>query len=377
MKILVIGAGASGIMFAIARKRSHPKDEIVVLEHLDKPLKKILATGNGKCNLGNAGSIEGIYNDEFASLIVDKYDFHTQREFVESLNIKTKLIDNLLYPISESAVTVRNALLKASEKAGIKIICNEEIDEYVVNDNYIEVFTKSSSYKCDKLVIASGGKSSPKLGSDGSIFNIIKEHRYQIENINPGLCPIYVKEKTKSLDGIRVKANVTLFKNDKRIHDESGEVLFKERGLSGIVIFNISRIIARELNANYKISIDLLPSVDAEDLGIFLSFNSPRVLLDSYLNPKLADYIYEKNLKSHALINEIKGLKFTFDKLYGFEFSQVSVGGILLSNVKDNLESTKEKNVYFLGECLNVDAPCGGYNLMWAFASALHLADHM
>lgn len=377
MKILVIGAGASGIMFAIARKRSHPKDEIVVLEHLDKPLKKILATGNGKCNLGNAGSIKDIYNDEFASLIVDKYDFHTQREFIESLNIKTKLIDNLLYPISESAVTVRNALLKASEKAGIKIICNEEIDEYVVNDNYIEVFTKSSSYKCDKLVIASGGKSSPKLGSDGSIFNIIKEHRYQIENINPGLCPIYVKEKTKSLDGIRVKANVTLFRNDKKIHVESGEVLFKERGLSGIVIFNLSRIIARELNAKYKISIDLLPSVDSEDLGIFLSFNSPRVLLDSYLNPKLADYIYEKDLKSHALINEIKGLKFTFDKLYGFEFSQVSVGGISLSNVKDNLESTKEKNVYFLGECLNVDAPCGGYNLMWAFASALHLADHM
>lgn len=377
MKIIVVGAGASGIMFAIARKRSHPKDEIIVLEHLDKPLKKILATGNGKCNLGNKKLTKDTYNSDFVYNLMEKYDFNTQRDFLDSLNIKTTLVDNLLYPISMSATTVRNALLTMCEKYKIQIINNVEVNDYLVNDNSVEVMTNKDSYICDKLVIATGGKSSPKLGSDGILFDTLIEHGYQNININPGLCPIYTLENTKELDGIRVNAKVTLYKDDKKIHTEDGEVLFKKNGLSGIVIFNISRLIAKDLNRKYKIYLDLLPIVDRDDLGLFLSTNSPRALLDAYLNPKLANYINDKKLKGHDLINEIKNLKFTFKGLYGFEYSQISVGGISLKDVDSYLESTIEKNVYFIGECLNVDGPCGGYNLMWAFASALNLSDYM
>ncbi len=377
MKIVVVGAGVSGVIFALSYKRSHPKDDVLILERKEEPLKKILATGNGKCNIGNKGSLKDIYGSDFAYEIVLKYNLKSQLSFLDSLNIKTKEVGDLIYPISESAVTVRNALLKALEKEHIEIKTNEEVTDYIANDEEIEVFTENNRFIVDKLVFSVGGKSSPNLGSNGNLIPTFKEHGYKLKEMNPGLCPIYIKEDVKTLDGVRVKADVSLLKNNKLIHKESGELLFKDKGLSGIVIFNVSRIIARDLEAEYKIKIDLLPNVAFEDLGIFLSFHSKDELLDSYLHPKLANYLRKENLKGHDLINSIKGHIFTFKKLYDFEFSQVSVGGILLKEIKDNFESILEKNVYFIGETLDVDAPCGGYNLMWAIASGLSLADHI
>ena len=377
MKIVVVGAGASGVIFALARKRSHPKDEIIILERKEEPLKKILATGNGKCNLGNKGTLKNIYNDDFAFDVVSKYNLRSQLLFLDSLNIKTKEMGDLIYPISESAVTVRNSLLKALEKSGIKVFCNEEVIDYIANDESVEVYTENNKYVGNKVIFSTGGKSSPNLGSNGSLFPILKDHGYKIKELHPGLCPIYIKENVKSLDGVRVKADVSLLKNNKLVHKESGELLFKDKGLSGIVIFNMSRLIAKDLDAKYELKIDLLPSVSFEDLGIHLSFNTPNDLLETYLHPKLAAYIAKENLKGHELINSIKSRHFTFKDLYDFEFSQVSVGGIPTNIVKDNFESKLEKNVYFVGEILDVDAPCGGYNLMWAFASGLSLSDHM
>ena len=377
MKIIVVGAGPSGVIFALSRKRSHPKDEIIILERKDEPLKKILATGNGKCNLGNKSSLKNIYNDDFAYDVLSRYGLKTQLLFLDTLNIKTKEMGELIYPISESAVTVRNALLKALEKENIKVICNEEVNDYIANDFEFEVFTNNNTYKANKIVFSTGGKSSPNLGSNGCIFPILKEHGYKIKDLNPGLCPIYINENVKTLDGVRVKANVSLYKNNKLIHKESGELLFKDKGLSGIVIFNISRLIARDLDAKYELRIDLLPNVSFEDLGIHLSFNSTDDLLETYLHPKLANYIKKENLKGNELLNAIKSHHFTFKGLYDFEFSQVSVGGVSLNNIKDSFESVLEKNVYFVGEILDVDAPCGGYNLMWAIGSGLSLSDHM
>ena len=377
MRVIVVGAGASGVLFALAYKRSHHKDEVILLEHKEEPLKKILATGNGKCNLGNTGPIKGIYNSSFAEEVIRNNDIKTQLAFLDSLNIKTKDVNGLIYPISESAVTVRNALLKALEKANIKVYCSEEVNEYSVNDNSIDVYTNTNHFVADKLIISTGGNSSPSLGSDGSMFNILKDHGYIINPVNPGLCPIYVNENVKALDGVRVKANVTLLKNNKVIHKESGEVLFKDKGLSGIVIFNISRLIARESEAKYDIKIDFLPNVDDEDLGIFLSFNSSEDLLNAYLHPKLATYLLKENKSGFDLISTIKRHHFSYKKSYGFEFSQISVGGLSLKEIKENFESKREHNVFFIGEVLDVDGPCGGYNLMWAFGSALDASSHI
>lgn len=368
MKVIIVGAGASGVTAAINYKRNHTDDEVLIIEHLDKPLKKILATGNGKCNLGNAKLDYSRYNNpEFVEKITANYDYV---EFFNSISIKTKLIDDLAYPVSESAVSVREALLKETAKLGIKIDIENELVDYKV-DKVITVKTKKADYVCDKLILAGGLKSSPKLGTDGSLLKVLEKHGYEIANPEPGLSPLFTKEKTKIIDGIRVKSQVELKKEGKSIHKENGEVLFKDHGLSGIVIFNTMSLIARNLVGKYEIIIDLLPDHTQQELDSYLREHSFDELMLAYINPKLVTYLKDRYQTNSEVLKHLKHLEFTFDHSYGFEFSQVSVGGVSTTEVDENLMSKKEKGVYLIGELLNIDGPCGGYNLTWAFASAI------
>lgn len=368
MKVVIIGAGASGIVAAINYKRNHLDDDVLVIEHLDKPLKKILATGNGKCNLGNSKIDYSKFNNPaFAKSIIKDYNYEN---FFDSISIKTKLIDTLAYPVSESAVSVKEALLNETNKLGIKINVSESLIDYKTG-NEITIITDKAKYIADKLYLAGGLKSSPKLGSDGSVLEILKKHNYKIIDPLPGLSPLYTKEKTRSLDGIRCKANVTLSSNNKVIANESGEVLFKEHGLSGIVVFNLMSIIARNSKKDIKISIDLLPDFTDEYIKNYRKTHTFDELLLAFINPKIAAYLKDRFNNEEKVINSLKRLEFTFDKSYGFDFSQVSVGGLDVNEVNMNLMSKRENNVYILGELLNIDGPCGGYNLTWAFASAI------
>lgn len=370
MKVIIIGAGASGVLAAINYKRNHQNDDVLIIEQLDKPLKKILATGNGKCNLGNSDiDFNNYTNSDFVKKVMSDYLFIKYRDYFESLNIHTKLIDKLLYPTSESAITVRDSLLKEVAHLGVKIVTEEKFEDYK-KESKILVITNKSKYECDKLFITGAGASSPKLGSDGSTFEIMKKHKYSYKELNPGLCPIYTNEKTKNLDGIRVKASVSLYENNNLIHKESGEVLFKAQGLSGIVIFNISSLIAKNPKSKYKISLDLLESYDIKILEKHRKSQSNSEFLQGFLHPALVKYFIENGYDKDPIKN-IKSLDFTFKDFYGFEFSQVSIGGIETENFNNNLESKHEKNVYCLGELLNVSGPCGGYNLTWAFYSAI------
>ena len=373
MKFVVVGAGVSGIIFAISRKKLYPQDEVIVLEHLDKPLKKVLATGNGKCNIGNVKDMSNQYDEKIVKNILMTYDFKKQKQFLDSINIKTKLIGDLSYPITESAVTVRNALLNAINKYGVKILTETTLIDYEVKSSLIIVKTNKGDYKCDKLIFATAGKSSPKLGSDGSIIPLLEKHNYKFEQFRPVLCPIHTKNKTKEVDGTRVKANVSIFDGDKLIFHESGEVLFKDRGLSGIVIFNASRYMKD--NKPYEIKLDLLPEIAREELYDFINKNGKEILLETYLHPILAKWILKSNPSEKDIIEHyVKALTFIYDGNYGFENSHVSAGGIRFIDLNDNLESKTEKNVHFIGEILDYDAPCGGYNLMWAIATGLYLS---
>ena len=377
MKIGVVGAGVSGIIFAINRKMKHQRDEVIVFEHLDKPLKKILSTGNGKCNIGNKIPYKESGKNAIVEHILTEYDYDKQKEFLNSLNIKTKLVNDLEYPISESAITVRNLLLQSAEENKVKIFTEIEILNYQIIEDGIELETSNGKYYFDKLVFATGGKSSPKLGSDGSIIPILKKHDYLVNEFIPALCPIKTKERTKVLDGTRVKAIVTLFSDKKQTFKEEGEVLFKDRGLSGIVIFNASRVIANNIYKLNELRIDLLPSLNEKELNTFFKEKGSEVFLNAYFHPNLIKYIKELRIKDDQLVKTVKALPFTFTDFYGFDYSQISVGGIDFVGLNPQLESLKEEGVYFLGELLDYDAPCGGYNLMWAIGTALYLSDKM
>ena len=368
MKVIVIGAGASGVTAAINYKRHHKSDDVLIIEHLDKPLKKILATGNGKCNLGNSNIDFSRYNDPlFAKEVITGYDY---KEFFDSISIQTKLIDNLAYPVSESAVSVRDALLHECDKLGIKINVEESFLDYEITSN-IKVLTSKNTYTCDKLILSGGLCSSPKLGSDGSVISVLKKHGYKIVDYKPGLSPLHTVEKTKAIDGIRCKANVKLYANNKLIHEELGEVLFKDHGLSGIVIFNVMSVIARNHDLKHRIVLDLLPDFDVSYLENYRSSHSFNEFMQAFINPKISAYLKDRFNTENAIFNALKAIEFTFDKSYGFDFSQVSVGGVENSEITTHMMSKREKNVYIIGELLNIDGPCGGYNLTWAFASAL------
>ena len=368
MKILIVGAGASGIVAAINYKRNHKCDDVLVIEQLNTPLKKLLASGNGKCNLGNSNIDFSLYNNpKFAREIIDGYDY---KNFFSSISIETKTMGDLAYPVSESAASVKEALLNSAKKLEISIKTEEKLLDYSVKDK-IEVITDNARYMVDKLYFAGGLKSSPKLGSDGSILDILIKHGYHAKTPQPGLSPLYTKEKTKIIDGIRVKANVKLYEEGKLIHEENGEVLFKEHGLSGIVIFNTMSLIARCIEKEHLISLDLLPDFSEEYLKKYRNSHKFSELLLAFLNPKVSTYLQERFKTENDIFASLKNLKFTFDKSYGFDFSQVSVGGIDTNEVDENLMSKREKNVFIIGELLNIDGPCGGYNLTWAFASAI------
>lgn len=371
MKIIIIGAGTSGLTSAINLKRLYKNADILIIEHLDKPFKKVLATGNGKCNIGNSNiNFELFNNPSFVEKILTSNYLNDEINFLDSIFIKTKNINELIYPVTESAQTVHNCYLREIEKLTIKIHLKESLLNYKIENNRIIVKTNLCTYEADKLIITCGGKSSPKLGSDGSIFPLLKSHGYEISDINPGLCPIVTKEKHKALDGLRIKGIVNLFKNNKLIHIENGEILFKKDGLSGIVIMNISSIISRDLNAKYVIKINSLPTYGIKELETFLNKNGKDTFLNTFSHPLLKDYIYKNNLDP---IKTLTNMTFNFDRLYDYEFSQVSVGGISLNNINDDLSSKIENNVSFAGEILNIDGPCGGYNLTWAIISALRI----
>ena len=362
MKCVIIGAGASGVAAAINIKREYPNDEVVIIEHSDRPLRKILATGNGRCNLGNAKLDIKKYNHPE---LLELFSYQDYINYVESYGFKTKEIGELVYPYSESAQTVRNQMLKQLEQNKVRIHLEEDFIDYEVIKDGVRVKTNKSVFEVDKLIIATGGKSTKGLGNDGSIYAILEKHGYEIAPLRPGLVPIKTKENTKLIEGLRVKANVSLLENGKKVFNEDGEVLFKKDGLSGIVIFNASNHV-KNPSFKYEFVLNLLPENNGELQRNHQQFLDKSRFLDEYFAPKIAEYLKDK-ISDENYIKDLQNLKFTFKDFYDFENSQITIGGIQISDMKPNFESKKEPNVYFLGELLDMHGPCGGYNLTWAF----------
>ena len=362
MKIGIIGGGASGTYLAIRLKELRPDFDVSIIERNDKLLKKIAVTGNGRCNYANIGETKGKYNnDDFANKILKNLTSEELIANFERYGIHPTKIDNLVYPISLSAQTMILMLLKRVEELGIKVYLNENVLDYSENNKGYVLKTNVTTRDFDILVFTSGGKAYPQLGTNGDVIEMLKTHGYQIEELYPSLCPIKTKENTKKISGQRSKAKVSLYDKNKIYYCENGEVLFKDDGLSGIVILNISnRINSIKDKNNIKIVLDLAPNYNniKEDNYI------------EYVSPKIASYLVEHHLDIHAVA-------FTFKSLYDFNVAEVSHGGVSINNLNENLGSKTENNIYFAGEIIDVDGMCGGYNLMFAFACSETIARHL
>lgn len=394
MKIGIIGGGASGLMSAIMA--CNGKNEVTIYEKNNKCGKKILITGNGRCNYfnndftinhynsNNIDILENIINDDNKNIILDIFN---------SIGIVPRILNNYYYPISNQSSTIQQALITEAKLRGVKFIYDTEITN-ITYDNKFIIHTNSNKYYADKLVLATGSKSAPKTGSDGLGYKLAKEFGHSIITPLPSLVQLIGNEKYfKDWAGVRSDVRVTLYENDKYVKEVSGEIQLTDYGVSGICIFQLSSKIVRGLyNKNREvIEINFLPWLDENINSYFdkrsnlLKNRSILELLDGLLNYKLVNLILKKNrIDSNKLYSELTNLE--KDKLFddlvkfkleiidnkGFEFSQVTSGGIPLDEININtMESKKQKDLYIVGELLDVDGECGGYNLGFAWLSGI------
>ncbi|MCQ2741744.1 MAG: aminoacetone oxidase family FAD-binding enzyme [Bacilli bacterium] len=371
MRIGIVGASSSGLYTAILIKKNHPDFEVVVIEKNEKIGRKLLATGNGHCNLLNlSANASSYYQEDLVRPFFEKYRVESLRKTLEEFGVPLKLIGDLGYPLSFSAESYVEHLKKLCFDLGVKIKTGTRVIDYSAKDTCV-LYTDSGEWKFDKIIFATGGMSQKNLGSDGSLFEVFKKHGRKVSPLKPGLCPIKTKESTKEISGVRHEASVKLISNGKQIYFEEGEVIFKDDGLSGIVIFNCESFIVHHNVSSCSIELDLFPELSLEELNKAISSAKD---IRSILPIKLANYVSKKIRNEADLGQYLKHVSFNFDHTYPFEQSQVTIGGIEMGDISSSLSFADEPNVHYVGEVLNVDGPCGGYNLTWCLLSALSVA---
>lgn len=406
-EIIVIGGGASGLLTSIVIKQNLGRFvHITIVERLERVGKKILATGSGKANFTNENILKTKYNQpKFVEKLIKKYSFKEIKELFERLGLlSTTLSEGRVYPKSENASSLLDVLRNKVRELEIDEKCNFEVRKVNFNQGkYIVESTKGIKLNADYVILATGGKASPVLGSNGSGYNIAKGLKMKVTDVLPGLVGIKVDEaQIKGLEGIRVKGKVSLFAKRKKeaIWTSNGEIQFKKGSVSGIVIMDMASQIARaSINKQYTPShfnIDFCPEFSTAELISHLTKRQKELI--KYANANFLIGMFHKMLCSHILRKAkvdvagyvknltskeieriakcIKQFEITIKSLDDFERAQVSVGGICLDEVvPETLEARKNPGLYVCGEVLDVDGDCGGYNLQWAWTSALVVSD--
>lgn len=378
MKICFIGLGPSSAFASLLLKRKNNNLDITIFENKDSGLSKLRASGNGRCNILNYSDEPVNYNnEEFVKYYLSNFPFHQQEKLLNSLSIYLKDIKGYLYPISESSNTVYKILLDQIKNEGIKIIYNHKLIDFKRENKFTLFFENGKQFICDKLILSSGGKSYPSLGNIGNIFSLLKNKGITINELKPALTSLKTKENVKDLFGVRIKCNVLLFDKDKIIHQEEGEINYKKDGIGGIVINNISSYINW-----YKINKPIIKldfsSYGINDDRLNLNLKNP---LYPFFEYKFADHIFEKMKKEKIEINKDNIIKYlsniTYQVIgdYGFDFAQVTSGGVSIEEIDRNFEFKKIKDLYAIGEILDIDGLCGGFNLKWTLLSAHYLVE--
>lgn len=391
--IIVIGAGPSGMLAAITAAKLGRK--VLILEQENKAGKKILATGNGKCNFTNEYLQEDCFRGDLSFVHTALNEFSKEQclDFFHSIGIVPKSKNGYYYPNSEQAASVVFALTEELKKYEVDILCSKKVNDLWKNEKGFVLVTNENEFYAQKLIIATGLLASPKLGSNGSLFPCIKDLGHHFAPIVPALCGFYCKGLPfKKISGVRTSGSVCVMVDGKECSKDTGELQFTDYGISGIPVFQVSRYVSLALYYQNKIEIclDFLTDFSKEDLKREMDYrihNHPslalRFLFNGLLNQKLGEGILStifmnldipiKELseeEKEKIITSIKLTKISVSKYRDFEFAQICAGGLTDQQVDSNsFESKLVSDLYFAGEILNVDGLCGGYNLHFAWAS--------
>ena len=396
-RVLIVGGGASGLVTAIYA--AYNNNEVILIDKNNSCGKKILITGNGKCNYWNRDISLEHYNssnlDILDKIITDENKMGIEKLF-DRLGIVPKIRDNYYYPNSSQATSIQTALILEAKLSGVEICNNEEVLSIIRNDNSFVVRTNKGEYYVDKVVLATGSKASSKTGSTGYGYDVLNNFGHTIVEPLPALVQLRLNESfLKDWSGIRSDVSVKLYENNQFIKEECGEIQLTLDGVSGICVFQLSSLISRGLYNKYKeeIEINFLRYLNIMDEIEFIKFMDNRnsvvlnrdisQLLDGVLNYKLINLILKLcKINRESMWDDIRidkrmelGKYLTKMRLNvvgtrDFDSAQVCSGGLKLDEVNPyTMESKIVDNLYVVGELLDVDGECGGFNLGFAWIS--------
>ena len=389
MDIIIIGAGASGIVTAINAKNEN--NRVILLEKNDRIGKKLLATGNGRCNYTNMNLSEKNYSSpDFVKRTLEDFSNEDLINYFRILGLESTLDGNRVYPICLKAIYVLNILIYWLEKKGIEVKTKSQVKEIKKTKKGYEVITNEETLSADIVVAAFGGKAMPASGSDGVSFEILKKMGIRVTDLKPALTQLKLESKyLKHLSGTKVIGRARLLRDEKVIDEREGEILFTNYGISGPPILDMSV----NTEEGDIIEVPLINNLKKDSIDMVYNryYMFPDFSLEEFLmglvDKKFIHYIVDSldmdkntamNMISMGDFEKIIGLllksRFKVTGNTGFKNAQVTRGGVSLDEVSpENYEAKKYKDLYIIGEALDIDGDCGGYNLHFAFGCGYRL----
>lgn len=392
--VVIIGGGASGIVAAISAAREGAN--VTILEHKDRIGKKILSTGNGRCNLTNEYMEQECFRGDDVSIVSDvfrQFGYQETLDFFKNLGVIFKNRQGYIYPISDQAGTILDVLRMELERLKVVICLEHHVTTINRNAKGFLVCTDKGTYQADSIILATGGKAASVLGSDGSGYTLAKQFDHRISPVVPALVQLKAKGSYfKQLAGVRTQAKVSLFVNDAFISEDTGELQLTNYGISGIPVFQVSRYAAKALYEKNKViaEIDFLPYMTDDELFYFVKERkrlhgekkAEDFLIGMFHKKLISVLLKEAKIPLNESINVIsderlknllvlcKHFSVLIEGTNDFEQAQVCAGGVKTTEINPNtMESLNEPKLYIVGELLDIDGICGGYNLQWAWST--------
>lgn len=385
-KLAIIGAGASGLCAAIEAKKVNPDINITIFEKMQKSGKKILATGNGRCNFTNNDlSLKHFYGDKDFLKSILSGGYSDIKEFFKNSGVLSYEEDGRIYPRSQQASTIKEALLKTAESENTTIKTDTPVTNLEKSENG---FSVNREY-FDSVIICGGGKASSVHGSDGSCYCLAESLGHKVTSLYPALCGLVISDKDLNLlKGVRAESEAKLYSENTLLGIESGEIQFTDKAVSGIPVMNLSHLC--ENKRNLKLQLNLCPEIDEATLfnHIKQSVNkSPDIefetVLNGIVNLKLGFAVMNRSgIKSQTkcksvndfqikeAVSQLKNFEINIKSAKGFDNAQVTKGGINTNEISPfTMMSKKAEGLFLCGEILDIHGDCGGYNLHLAFTT--------
>lgn len=384
-KVCIVGGGAAGMIAAIMAARNHAA--VTILEHNEKIGKKLLATGNGRCNLTNEKQEKMCYHSEHPELLWDilqNFPFEQTLDFFGKIGIYPVSKNGYFYPSSMQASSVQEVLEMEARFLKVKIKCKEHVKEIKISDTKenprFSVVTETWQYPADAVILACGSQASEIDGADGSGYTLAKQLGLKVINPLPALVPLKGKGNYFSKwAGTRIYGKIYLQSQNEIVQTEEGELQLTDYGISGIPVFQLSGLAAKLLQHQHSVTLmlDFLPDVTPKELEELLlkrkelcPYKTTKELCIGLFPKKLIEVLVDKKTDLSTLAEKIKKFSMEIVGTKPFSNAQVCQGGVSLEEISPKtMECKKIPGLYLAGELLDADGICGGYNLQWAWSS--------